>query len=277
MEFMLDSANLKEIKQVKELGLLDGLTTNPIIIKRGIQEMGYQGDFLDYAKRILELTSEKPVFFQVVSPLKENILLNAEQLYQTLKGYGNVHIKVPINTSLNEGDSIYEGLKALIELKKRKIPTLATAIVTPMQAFLASRIGADYAVLMLRPYDNIIAERLKLEDLGEEGYLDNKKVLMELEKNKQRLDTYLSGIDILERASKIFRSGDLETKLIIAGIRNPLQASSVLERRGVSAMTLPYKVFTSLFSHEGTRRFVRDTYAAGNEESVYGRFLKNGK
>ena len=119
MELMLDSANLKEIQQVKDLGLLDGLTTNPIIINKGIQEIGYQGDFLDYAKRILELTGEKPTFFQVVSPLKKDILLDAERLYQTLKGYGNVHIKVPINTSLKDGDSIYEGFRALMELKKK--------------------------------------------------------------------------------------------------------------------------------------------------------------
>lgn len=122
--------------------------------------------------------------------------------------------------------------------------------------FLASRAGAKYAVLMLRPYDNTIAERLKLEDLGEEGYLDDARVLRELAKSGQKLDTYVSGIDILERASRIFKNQKLETKLIIAGIRNQIQASSVLEREGISAMTLPYKVFISLFSHEGTRKFV---------------------
>jgi len=47
--------------------------------------------------------------------------------------------------------------------------------------------------------------------------------------------------------------------------------------KGVSAMTMPYKVFRNLFSHEGTKRFVRDTYQAGNPNSLYGKFLENGK
>ena len=276
MEFMLDSANLNEIKEVKDLGLLDGLTTNPIIIQKGLQETGYTGDFSDYAKRILEITGDKPAFFQVTSQSESEIVADAQILYQKLRPYGNVHIKVPIDTSQTDNDSKYEGFRAIRELSKNGIPTLATAIVTPVQVFLASRAGARYAVLMLRPYDNIIAERLKLEDLGEEGYLDNARVLRELVKKEEGLDTYLSGMDILERASNIFKNQKLETKLIIAGIRNPIQASTVLEMKEPSAMTLPYKVFISLFSHEGTKRFVKNTYKAGDKDSAYGRFLKNG-
>ena len=163
MELMLDSANLNEIKEVKDLGLLDGLTTNPIIIQKGFQKTSYTGDFLDYAKKILELTGDKPAFFQVTSQSESEILADAEQLYQKLKDYGNIHIKVPIDTSPADNESKYEGIRAIRELSKKGIPTLATAIVTPVQAFLASRAGAKYAVLMLRPYDNVIAETQSLK------------------------------------------------------------------------------------------------------------------
>ena len=70
---MLDSANLEEIRLVKELGVLGGVTTNPLIIKRGIKESKYRGKFLDLAKRILELAQDKPVFFQVVGHTVEEL------------------------------------------------------------------------------------------------------------------------------------------------------------------------------------------------------------
>ena len=277
MEFMLDSANLGEIKEVRDIGLLGGLTTNPLIIQRGLQELKYEGDFFDYAKRILELTENKPCFFQVATRPKEKIVQQATSLYERLKPYGNVHIKVPINTSLAEGDSIYEGFSAIRELSSRDIPILATAIVTPVQTYLASKAGAKYAVLMLRPYDNIVAEELELGDLGETGYLNDRRVVDEMAKRNRRLESYLSGEEILRRASNIFKVRNLATKLLVAGIRNPVQASWVIETEEVSAVTMPYKVFRSLFSHEGTKRFVRDTYQSGSSDTLYGKFLENGK
>lgn len=277
MELMLDSANLEEIKEVKEIGLLGGLTTNPLIIQRGIQELSYEGGFFDYAKRILELTEDKPCFFQVATQPKEQIVKQATSLYEKLRPYGNVHIKVPINTSLAEEDSIYEGFSAIKELSSRDIPILATAIVTPVQTYLASMAGAKYAVLMLRPYDNIVAEELELGDLGEAGYLNDQRVINEIAKRNKELESHLSGEETLKRAGKIFKTRNLETKLLIAGIRNPVQASWVMETEGVSAMTMPYKVFRNLFSHEGTKRFVRDTYQAGSQNTPYGEFLENGK
>lgn len=277
MEFMLDSANLKEIREVRDFGLLGGLTTNPLIIQRGLEELAYKGTFFDYAKCILELTEDKPCFFQVATQSKEQIVKQAIFLYEKLKSYGNVHIKVPINTSFAETDSVYEGFSAIRELSSKNVPILATAVVTPVQAYLASIAGAKYAVLMLRPYDNIVAENLKLGELGESGYLNNQRVLDEMAKRNKGLESYLSGEDILRRAAKIFNTKNLATKLLIAGIRNPIQASWAIETEGVSAITMPYKVFRSLFSHEGTKRFVRDTYQAGNPDTLYGKFLKNGK
>jgi transaldolase len=272
---MLDSANIKEIQQIKDLGMLGGLTTNPIIIKRGLNEMGYTGNFSELAKRILEVTEDKPVFFQVVAQKHRELVEQAEHIYKCLKPYGNPYIKIPINTSLVDGDGIYEGVKAIRELKSKCIPTLATAIVTPPQAFIASLAGADYAVLMLRPYDNIIANALKI-DLDEEGYLSNDSINKKMNTENLSLPQtfYLSGLDTLKRTSKIFHKNNLTTKLIIAGIRNPVQFSSVLEK-GIDVVTLPYKVFIALFSNEGTRKFVNDTYKEVPES--YKKFIRGSE
>ncbi len=162
MDLMLDSANLREIGEVRDLGMLDGLTTNPLIIRRGLQETAYSGNFLDYVLKILKIVGSKPVFFQVTSKTEGEIVASAERLYNKLKDYGNIYIKVPIDTSQNDGDCRYAGFKSIKILSDKNIPVLATAIVTPVQAFLASRAGAKYVALMLRPYDNLVAENLGL-------------------------------------------------------------------------------------------------------------------
>ena len=271
---MLDSANLTEIRCVKELGLLEGLTTNPLIFKRGWREENYEGSFLDYAKRILELTAESPTFFQVIGRSKEEIQQHAHNLYDNLKQYGNVYIKVPIDVRTEENEPFYEGFQAIRELCKEKVPILATAIVTPTQAFLAAKAGADYAALMLRPYDESIASNLDVT-LDQTGYLDNEYVQKIVLTKGKEIRTYLSGFDILHRTAEILKTQKLETKLLIAGIRNPIQASQVLATEGVSAITLPYTVFTSLFPHERTKKFVVDTYDA--TPPSYRAFLNHGK
>src|SRR3989344_4542756 len=101
MELMLDSANLEEIKKIKSSGLLGGLTTNPLIIKRGLQEMNYNGNFYDLAKKILDQTGNVPCFFQVTGHTKEEMVDQAKRIYKKLKDYGHPQIKFPFNSSFN--------------------------------------------------------------------------------------------------------------------------------------------------------------------------------
>lgn len=269
---MLDSANLSEISKIKSVGLLGGLTTNPLIIKRGIKEMNYEGDFYELAKRILEYTEDRPCFFQTTGHTADEMTDRAIRIYEKLKKHGNVNIKVPFDSSLDETQDPFAGLETLINLNKEKIPTLATAIVVPSQAYLASQTGADYAVLMLRPYDNLIAEEADI-DLDETGFFDNTSAREALIKKNKEKNNYISGIGTLEAASKMFSTRNLETKLIIAGIRNPVQFDRAVSESGVSAVTLPYSVFLSILPHEGTKRFVEQTYSESLE--IYRGFMEN--
>lgn len=59
---MLDSANPDEIRKINELGLLDGVTTNPVIIKKTIQKTNCKEGFEDLAKEILRYTKKRPCF-----------------------------------------------------------------------------------------------------------------------------------------------------------------------------------------------------------------------
>jgi len=272
MELMLDSANLNEIKKIKSLGLLGGLTTNPLIIKRGINEMNYSGDFYELAKKMLEYTNDKPCFLQVIGHTSKEMTDNAKRIYEKLSEYGNIHIKIPFNPSIDKNHDPFAGLETLVNLREESIPTLATAIVAPSQAYLASQAGADYAVLMLRPYDNLIAEEIGIE-LNETGFLDSIPVREILDKKDMEKNDYLSGLETLEASSKMFSTRNLDTKLIIAGIRNPIQFDKAVSEPGVSAVTLPYSVLLSILPHEGTKRFVEQTYS--ESPKIYQNFMKN--
>lgn len=125
MQFFLDTANLDQITEVKELGLLDGVTTNPTLMSRE------GGDWREQAAKIVELV-DGPVSLEVVGTTSEEMIKEAKDLVS----FGeNVVVKVPM---------IAEGLKALRELTERGIKTNVTLVFSPSQALLAAKLGATY-------------------------------------------------------------------------------------------------------------------------------------
>jgi len=234
--------------------------------------MKYEGSLEDHLKRVFELLERRPVFLQVASRSREGIVMQAKKMYDLFRDFGNPHIKVPIDTR-RESEEDYSGYEAIMSLAKEGIPILATAIVTPHQAFLAARAGAKYSVLMLRPFDDHVASTLQMNELGREGFLGSGEVADKLREGKKKLNDYLSAQETLRITGEIFSLNGLETKLMVAGIRSPIQVSDVLRTNGVSVMTLPYTVLSSMFPHPSTSKFVDNTYGAAEE--VYAGFLEN--
>jgi len=125
MEFFLDTANLDQIREVKELGLLDGVTTNPTLMSRE------GGDWREQAALIVEMV-DGPVSLEVIGTTREEMIKEAKDLVS----FGdNVVVKIPM---------IAEGLKALKELREREIKTNVTLVFSPAQALLAAKLGATY-------------------------------------------------------------------------------------------------------------------------------------
>jgi len=125
MQFFLDTANLDQIREVKDLGLLDGVTTNPTLMSRE------GGDWREQAALICELV-DGPVSLEVIGTTHEEMIKEAKDLVS----FGeNVVVKIPM---------ISEGLKALKELHEREIKTNVTLVFTPTQALLAAKLGASY-------------------------------------------------------------------------------------------------------------------------------------
>ena len=129
MEFMLDTANIADIKKFEKIIPLAGVTSNPSIVKN-------EGniEFFSHMKQIRQIIGDdKSLHVQVVATDYEGMLKDAETILAKIDK--NVFVKVPVSE---------EGLKVIKELKKRGVNVTATAIYTKFQAYLVIAAGADY-------------------------------------------------------------------------------------------------------------------------------------
>ena len=124
MRIFIDTANLKEIKEAADMGLLDGVTTNPSLVAKE----GYK-DFKDLLKKICAIV-DGDISAEVVCTDCDGIVKEARELAKIHK---NIVIKVPL---------IKEGLKAVRILNNEGIKTNVTLCFSPSQAILAAKAGA---------------------------------------------------------------------------------------------------------------------------------------
>jgi len=145
MKIFVDSADLDEIKELASWGIVDGVTTNPTLIKRCGRS------FRDILEEIFTIV-DGPISLEVVSEHAEDMVEEAEDLYNSIsKQYQkNVAIKIPMTP---------EGLKAVKTLKTKKIRTNVTLVFSANQALLAAKAGATF----VSPFIG------RLDDIGQEG------------------------------------------------------------------------------------------------------------
>ena len=142
MEYILDTANIEDIKHCNEFYPLSGVTTNPSIIAKENR------NFWDIVKDIRNIIGPDKLFFaQTVQTTAEKIVEEAKLMNE--KSGGDFCVKIPITE---------EGLKATMELKKLGIKVLMTAIFTPAQALIAAKAGADFVAPYVNRLDNIIGD-----------------------------------------------------------------------------------------------------------------------
>ena len=136
MKFFIDTADVNEIREAHELGVVDGVTTNPSLIAKSGRK---------FEEVIKEITSivDGPISAEVVSLDHDGMIREAEELAKT---HRNIVIKLPMTT---------EGLKATKTLTERGIKTNVTLIFTPMQALLAAKAGASYVSPFVGRLDDI--------------------------------------------------------------------------------------------------------------------------
>ncbi len=143
MKFFLDTANVEKIKEYAEMGLVDGVTTNPTLIAKEGK------DFHSVIKEICSIV-DGPVSAEVVSLDAEGMVNEARELSQLAD---NVVIKIPMTR---------EGMKAVNILSKEGIKTNVTLIFSANQALMAAKVGATYVSPFVGRLDDIGNDGLKL-------------------------------------------------------------------------------------------------------------------
>jgi len=136
MKFFIDTADVREIREANELGLVDGVTTNPSLIARSGRR------FEEVIKEIAGLV-DGPISAEVISLEHDGMIAEATEL---VKIHANIVIKLPMTP---------EGLKATKTLSAKGIKTNVTLIFTPMQALLAAKAGATYVSPFVGRLDDI--------------------------------------------------------------------------------------------------------------------------
>lgn len=201
MELIIDSSNIEQIKELNDLLTITGVTTNPTILTKSGREA------MDVVKDLCEVLSEDQLLFiQTVQTSFEGIMEEAKMISSIRNR--NMYVKIPVT---------HEGLRAIKECKKLGIHTLATAIYTADQAFLAAMNGAEY----LAPYTN-------------------------------RMCNYGDGVQDVKDLIEMLRVNHMPAKVIAASFKNTYQVHELI-KAGIQAVTVPCDVLYQMIDHPGTK------------------------
>lgn len=211
MKLLIDDADIAKIKHIYEFYPVDGVTTNPsILAKSGRKPYEVLKEIRDFIGDKAELHA------QVISRTAEGMIEEAHAMVKVLGK--NTFIKVP---------SVPEGFKAMRALKAEGFNITATAIYTPMQAYLAAKSGADYAA----PYVN------RIDNLG------------------------ANGIESVKMIQDIFDNNGFKTQILAASFKNSNQVQELCAY-GVGASTVAPDVIEGLVKNAcvtgAVEDFIRD-------------------
>ena len=133
MKFFIDTANVDEIRKANDMGVIDGVTTNPSLIAK---------EGRDYAQTLAEIASfvDGPISGEVKATTTDagTMIAEGEAIYALDPAH--MVVKIPMTA---------EGLKAIKALAAKGIPTNCTLIFSANQALLAARAGATYVLSLI--------------------------------------------------------------------------------------------------------------------------------
>lgn len=198
MRFVIDDANMEKIREIYEYYPVDGVTTNPsILAKSGRNPYEVLKEIRSFIGKDADL------HVQVVSKKAEGMVEEGHKILAELGD--NTYVKIPTTP---------EGLKAMKMLSSEGHRVTATAIYTPMQAFLAGKAGADYAA----PYVN------RIDNLGADGIATAKTI------------------------HDIFKVNGLKTEVLAASFKNSQQVLELC-KYGIGAATIGTDVIDGLIEN----------------------------
>jgi len=148
MKFFIDTANLDQIKEANDLGILDGVTTNPsLMAKEGIAG---KDNVLKHYRAICEIVGDGDVSAEVIATDFEGMIKEGEKLAEL---HENIVVKVPMTK---------DGVKALKYFSDKGIRTNCTLVFSAGQALLAAKAGASYVSPFIGRLDDISFDGIEL-------------------------------------------------------------------------------------------------------------------
>ena len=143
MKFFIDTANINEIKKGVEMGLVDGVTTNPSLVAK--EDKPFEEIITEICKIV-----DGPISAEVVSLDSDGMIEEARKLAEI---HENIVIKIPM---------IVEGIKAVKKLTAEGIKTNVTLVFSAVQALLAAKVGATFVSPFVGRLDDIGAPSMDL-------------------------------------------------------------------------------------------------------------------
>ncbi|MDG7049054.1 MAG: transaldolase [Nitrososphaerota archaeon] len=265
MQIFIDSGDIDEIREAMSWGVVDGVTTNPSLVRAASLKRGIV-DLKEYLSEICNVAGRgRPVSLEVMGTNCEQMVKEAKIIYDKFNTVAkNVVVKIPVTTKGIEEDE-FEGIKAIRQLDSRGIPVNATLIMTPMQAMLAAKAGAKYVSPFLGRIDDYVRQKSGI-NFKKEDYFDTTTLRRNANDDALNFNEgILSGIELLLRIRKSFANYNIKAKVIAASIRNTRQAEESMEA-GAEIITAPYEVIKNMTLHtkseEGIKLFVEDAKKA---------------
>lgn len=186
MKFFIDTASIDQIKEAKELGLLDGVTTNPsLMAKEGITG---KDNILKHYATIAALV-EGDVSAEVISTDFAGMIAEAKELVEIAD---NIIVKIPM---------IMDGVKAMSWCTENGIPTNCTLVFSGAQAILAAKAGATYVSPFIGRIDDTNWDGMELIKQIAEIYaiqgFETQILAASIRSSKHIVDAALAGADVV--------------------------------------------------------------------------------
>ncbi len=264
-----DTGTIDEIRPLWEAGIINGVTTNPTLMKRaGATSWGMAKEMM---QDIVTLMAPHPVSLELTELEPKKMIAQAEEL----AAFGdNVVIKVPVGgyEAADPNLDRHTGLKVLHELWKRDIQTNATLIFNSTQALFAAQAGASY----VSPFLGRLADYMYKNDQVEMPagnalyYLEDHKGAKE--NSRQYNTAYVAaagdrmdaGVRLIHEIATIFANYDITTEVLAASFRNSVQVPECL-LCGADILTIPAPLLMGVADHPltdaGMKAFIEDSKA----------------
>ena len=192
MKFFIDTADLDEIKEANDLGVLDGVTTNPSLVRKAGNV-----DFHEHIYRICEIV-DGDVSAEVTATDYEGILAEGREL---VKIHKNVVVKVPL---------ILDGIKAIKTFTDEDIRTNCTLCFSPTQALIAAKAGATYISPFIGRLDDISHNGMELIDQIVQIYqnygLETEVLAASIRHPMHVVESALAGADVATMPLKVIKA-----------------------------------------------------------------------